>query len=117
MTAKIPACVVPFSKAEFAPRFAYGDMAGVSVVTGNAGDGTRLGSGFVRLRRAEIPWTLRYDEVLFVLEGQVTIRTEGGDLIAGPRDCVWLPNGTELTYLAEDALVFYAIEPANWAEE
>lgn len=116
MTSKTPARVTSLSTADFLPRFEYGEMAQVSVVTGQAGDGTRLGSGFVRLKDAEIPWTIRYDEVILVIEGQLTIRTTDGDLVAGPMECIWLPDGTELTYIADEALVFYAIEPANWAE-
>lgn len=116
MTGKAPARVAPLAKAEFIPRFEYGDMAQVSVVTGQPADGTRLGSGFVRMKNAEIPWTIKYDEVILVLDGQLTIRTADGDLTAGPMECIWLPDGTELTYIAEDALMFYAIEPANWAE-
>ncbi len=116
MTSKAPARVASLSKAAFVPRFEYGEMAQVSVVTGKDGDGTRLGSGFVRMKDAEIPWTIRYDEVILVLEGALTIRTAEGDLVAGPMECIWLPDGTELTYIAEHALLFYAIEPANWAE-
>ena len=116
MTGKAPARVASLSVAEFTPRFEYGHMAQVAVVTGTGDDGTRLGSGFVRLKDAEIPWTVQYDEVILVLEGKMTVRTKEGDLTAGPKDCIWLPNGTELTYIATSALVFYAIEPANWAE-
>ena len=68
------------------------------------------------VKSAEIPWTIKYDEVILVLDGQLTIRTADSDLTAGPMECIWLPDGTELTYIAEDALMFYAIEPANWAE-
>ncbi len=117
MSRKAPASVVSLSAAKFTPRFDYGRMAEVSVVTGTGGDGTRLGSGFVRMSDAEIPWTIQYDEVILVLEGQLTVRTRNGDLVAGPMECIWLPDGTELTYIAEEALVFYAIEPAIWAEE
>lgn len=116
MNSKAPARVAPLKQAEFLPRFAYGHMAEAAVVTGTDGDGTRLGSGFVRMKDAEIPWTIQYDEVILVLEGQLTVRTAQGDLTAGPMDCIWLPDGTELTYIAEEALMFYAIEPANWAE-
>jgi ethanolamine utilization protein EutQ len=59
---------------------------------------------------------VQYDEVILVLEGEVTVRSDRGELKAGPRDCIWLPKGTALTYSAESALVFYAIQPANWAE-
>ena len=51
-----------------------------------------------------------------VIEGKVTVRTENGDLIAGPLDSIWLPKGTELRYESDSALVFYAIHPSNWAE-
>ena len=116
MTGKTPARVASLATAEFSPRFEYGHMAQSSVITGKCGDGTRLGSGFVRMKKAEIPWTIKYDEVILVLDGQLTVRTADGDLVAGPMECIWLPDGTELTYIAEDALLFYAIEPASWAE-
>ena len=110
-----PARVVKLEDLEFSPRFEYGHMAKVTEVVG-AQDGSLLGTGFGRFTDAEIPWTVQYDEVLLVLEGEVTVRTKTGDLTAGPRDCVWLPSGTELTYIAKNALVFYAIQPTNWAE-
>lgn len=116
MPDKARAQVMPIAAQSFTPRFAYGEMAQVTEVTGT-GQGTKLGTGFGRFTNAEIPWTVQYDEVLLVLEGKVTVRTADGDLTAGPRDCIWLPSGTEVTYIAESALVFYAIEPANWAEE
>lgn len=111
-----PAKVAPFDTLEFAPRFDYGHMASVTQVVG-AGDGTPLGGGFGRFTDAKIPWIVKYDEILLVLEGELTVRTAMGDLVAGPHDTIWLPNGTELTYIAESALVFYAIQPTTWAEE
>ncbi len=106
---------IAFGDLPFQPRFAYGDQAEIAVVTG-AEDGTPLGSGFARFRQAAIPWTVRYDEVLLVLNGRVTVETSDGALELGPRDCAWLPKGTELVYRAQDALVFYAIHPSDWAE-
>ncbi len=116
MPEKTPAKVTRFADLSFTPRFEYGEMAQVTEVTSHT-IGTRLGSGFGRFSNAEIPWTVQYDEVLLVLEGSLTVRTNEGDLTAGPKDTIWLPTGTELTYAAESALVFYAIEPSNWAEE
>ena len=106
---------IVFDALEFAPRFAYGEQAGVVEVTGTR-DGTALGTGFARFTEAEIPWTVRYDEVVLVLDGHLTIRTADGAIEAGPRDCIWLPKDTALTYIADSALVFYAIHPADWAE-
>jgi len=84
-------------------------------VTGT-GDGTVLGTGFARFTKAAIPWTVMYDEVLLVLEGNITVKTPDGDLRAGPYECIWLPKNTDLTYISESALVFYAVHPANWNE-
>ena len=106
---------IRFEELGFTPRFAYGDQAEVVEVSGT-GEGTVLGTGFGRFTDAQIPWTTKYDEVLLVIEGEVIVRTPAGDLHAGPKDCIWLPNGTELTYIAKSALVFYAIHPSTWAE-
>ena len=106
---------IRFDQLGFVPRFAYGDQAAVVEVTGT-GEGTVLGTGFARFTNAEIPWTVKYDEVILVIEGNVTVRTPAGDLEAGPKDCIWLPKDTELTYVSESALVFYALHPSNWAE-
>ena len=65
---------IAFNELPFRPRFAYGEQAEVAVVTGSE-DGTALGSGFARFLRATIPWTVQYDEVLLVLEGEVTVET------------------------------------------
>ncbi len=106
---------IAFSELPFQPRFAYGEQAEVAVVTGSE-DGTALGSGFARFHRATIPWTVHYDEVLLVLEGEVKIETATGAFALGPQDCAWLPKGTELVYRSESALVFYAIHPSDWSK-
>ena len=59
---------------------------------------------------------MHYDEIILVLEGEVTAITDAGKFTAGPKDTIWLPAGTRVTYQAEDALIFYAIQPADWAQ-
>ena len=51
-----------------------------------------------------------------MLEGELTVHANGKSLTAGPFDSIWLPKGTSLEYEAENALIVYAIHPANWAE-
>lgn len=110
-----PPRLVRFRDLDFVPRFEHGDMAELAEVAG-AGDGTELGVGFARLTKARIEWTVRYDEVLIVLAGELTVHAGGKSLTAGPRDSVWLPRDTPLVYEAEEALIAYAIHPADWAE-
>ena len=74
-------------------------------------DGTLLGTGFVRLKKAKIPWTIHYDEVLTVIEGTLKIHANGTVHELVPLDSIWLPNGSELIYEADEALITYAILP------
>ena len=114
-SAKAPPRAVRFEDLDFVPRAEGGDMAQLAHVSGTA-EGTPLGTGFARLTKARIEWTVKYDEVLIVLEGALKVHAEGKVLEAGPRDSIWLPAGTALIYEAEEALVAYALHPADWAE-
>ena len=76
-----------------------------------------LGSGLVRLTSASIPWTIKYDEMIFVVEGSFTVKTDHETFTAHQHDSIWLPAGTRLTYESDNALLFYAIYPADWAPE
>ena len=96
---KSPVRIVAFDELEFAPRFEYGEMAEVAGVCG-ADDGSELGVGWGRLRNARIPWAIRYDEVLTVFEGELRLHTGGEVHELQPRDCIWLPAGTDLVYEA-----------------
>ncbi len=107
--------LLKFADLEFLPRFEYGDMAEVVELCGPA-DGTELGVGYVRLSQAYIPWTIRYDEVLTVIEGNLKLHANNATQELSQRDAIWLPAGTELVYEAETALVLFAIHPSNWSE-
>ena len=104
-----------FPSLTFNPRFEYGDQASAAPISG-ADQLTELGTGFGRLTNANFPWTIKYDEVLLVIEGELTVHTENQQFTAKARDTIWLPKGTSLRYEAREALIFYAIHPANWAE-
>ena len=100
--------------AVFSPRFEYGDQAEVAPLCG-LDDGSLLGVGLVRLSKSSIPWTIKYDELILVLEGTLTVHTENLELVAGSMEAIWLPAGTSLTYSSEQALLLYAIHPTDWA--
>ena len=110
---KSPPKAIRFKDIKFAPRFEYGDVCKIGVVCG--GDlGTELGTGFARMTGARIPWTVKYDEVLTVIEGSLKVHAGGKVHELRARDSMWIPNGTALVYEAEDALVHYAIHPVNF---
>ena len=112
--AKKPPETIGFDAVAFNPRFENGDQCQIgSVVSGEHGG--ELGAGFARLTKAHIPWTIKYDEVLLCVEGELKVHCGGKVHELKPKDCLWLPSGTELVYEADDALVFFAIHPVNWA--
>jgi ethanolamine utilization protein EutQ len=104
-----------FADLAFVPRSEGGDVAWLAEISGSK-ERTELGTGFARLRKARLSWTVRYDEVLVVVEGELTVRVGSNVLVAKPRDSIWLPAGSAVIYEAQDALVIYAIHPADWQE-
>ncbi len=75
-----------------------------------------MAAGFARFDGCQISWTLLYDEVAVVLEGVFRVRTPDGVLEGEKGDVLWLPEGTELQYEGEEAMIFYAVQPGNWKE-
>ena len=110
----VPPRVTRFAALDFKPRFAFPEMCSVVEVAGLA-DRSELSGGFARFTAAQIPWRVQYDELILVLDGTLHVETPAGRLTAGPQDTIWLPKGTEVTYIAEQALVFYSLQPASWA--
>lgn len=110
---KAPLRVEPFQALKFVPRFEYGEMAEVAEICGSK-DSTELGTGFVRLTNAKIPWSIDYDEVLTVIEGVLYLHANGEMHELNRLDSIWLPAGTELIYESESALLSYAVHPMEW---
>ena len=76
-----------------------------------------MGGGIEYLDNTTIDWTVTYDEILFVLEGPLTIAFDNGEHECHTGDIVWLPSGTHLRYIAKSrAAYFYALYPIDWAE-
>ncbi|WP_347140673.1 ethanolamine utilization protein EutQ [Paracoccus sp. SSK6] len=113
---KSPARVNRFAGLDFQPRFAHPDMAEVVEVAGLA-DRSELSGGFARFKDADIPWQVKYDELILVISGTFAVETPEGLLEAGPMDTIWLPAETPVRYISRDALVFYSLQPASWINE
>jgi len=73
-----------------------------------------MGAGIAYFDGATIPWTVLYDEVIVVLEGEFDL-TVGSDIIhAQAGDVIWIPEKSPLVYSGKRAKVFYALYPVNW---
>jgi ethanolamine utilization protein EutQ (cupin superfamily) len=81
---------------------------------------TSLGGGWVHMDGSDElrDWTLKYDEVLFVVRGEAEVEEAGGKkVVAGPGQAILIGEGTTVTYRARgDTLVFFVLNPRDWDE-
>lgn len=80
-----------------------------------SGDGSPVASGYMALDKGEFPWTLTYDEVDVVLEGELVI-TRGQEVVRGlPGDTIFIPKGSSITFGSPSFTRFvYVTFPADW---
>ncbi|WP_422528651.1 ethanolamine utilization acetate kinase EutQ [Serratia fonticola] len=80
-----------------------------------ARDGSSMAAGFMRWEKAFFPWTLNYDEIDMVVEGELHIRHQGETLIGKAGDVVFIPKGSSIEFGTPSHVRFlYVAWPANW---
>jgi ethanolamine utilization protein EutQ len=79
--------------------------------------GSPMAAGLMSLRRGSFPWTLAYDEIEYVIEGELHIGTPQGTVVGRPGDVLWVPKGAAITFGTPSwAKFLYVTYPAQWAE-
>lgn len=74
-----------------------------------------IGGGLAELEACELPWRPNYDEIVTVLEGELTIRHNGEDIVARAGDMVLIRYGAEIVYRTETRATFaWVLYPAHW---
>ena len=79
----------------------------------------RLGAGVMeRKAGAEFPWTLNYDEVEYIIDGTIVLKSEAGNVTAHAGDMTYIPKGTSIHFSTPDYVRFiYVTYPADWANQ
>ena len=86
------------------------------------GDGSPMAAGYMALDATQpgggvFPWTLTYDEVDIVLEGELVITRGDEQVRGGPGDVLFIPKGSAITFgTPHYARFVYVAYPANWSE-
>lgn len=61
------------------------------------------------------PWTLAYEELIFVSSGRLRVHCGDMTITGDPGDVISIPQGIEVVYEGEPhTVVFYALTPSNW---
>jgi len=78
-------------------------------------DGSSVAAGYMALDRGGFPWTLEYDEVDIVLEGELVI-TRGTETVRGNAgDVIYIPKGSSIEFSTPAGVRFvYVTYPADW---
>ncbi len=78
--------------------------------------GSPMAAGFLSMHQGSFPWTLTYDEVQYVVEGELHIGHEHGLIIGKPGDVLYIPKDTTITFGTPNwAKFFYVTYPAEWS--
>jgi len=98
----------------------YCDMGSVNMKIARVVDdpaSSPLGGGFIELKNEGFEWKVLYDEIICVIEGELTIRHKNHNYKAKSGEVLFLQKGVDIEYGAEEyAKFFYAIYPVNWRE-
>jgi ethanolamine utilization protein EutQ len=81
-------------------------------------DRSPMGAGYMSLDKGEMQWTLTYDEIDIVLEGELVI-TRGSEQVRGKTgDVIYIPKGSIITFGTPSWTRFvYVVFPVNWNEK
>ena len=81
-------------------------------------DRSPMGAGYMSLDKGEMEWTLTYDEIDIVLEGELVI-TRGREQVRGKTgDVIYIPKGSSITFGTPNWTRFvYVVFPVNWNEK
>ena len=81
-------------------------------------DRSPMGAGYMSLDQGEMQWTLTYDELDIVLEGELVI-TRGNEQVRGKTgDVIYVPKGSSITFGTPNWTKFvYVVFPVNWNEK
>ncbi len=90
---------------------------GIADIVGSADSNSPMAAGYMGWKNCFFPWTLNYDEINVVLEGELHIRCGGETSIAKAGDVLFIPKGSSIEFGTPSSVRFVFVSyPANWQE-
>ena len=81
-------------------------------------DRSPMGAGYMSLDKGEMEWTLTYDEIDIVLEGELVITRSSEQVRGKTGDVIYIPKGSSITFGTPNWTRFvYVTFPVDWNEK
>jgi ethanolamine utilization protein EutQ len=78
----------------------------------------RLGCGIMEMKESSFEWTLKYDEIDYVIDGTLEIIIGDRKVVGKKGDIILIPKNTAIQFSTPDSCRFmYVVYPANWQEQ
>ncbi|WP_142414323.1 ethanolamine utilization protein [Hathewaya massiliensis] len=78
----------------------------------------RLGCGLMEMEETSFAWTLKYDEVDYIIDGTLEIDIDGRKVVANKGEIIFIPANSSIHFtVPKYARFMYVTYPANWAEQ
>lgn len=78
----------------------------------------RLGCGIMEMDKTSFAWTLKYDEIDYVIDGTLEIDIDGRKVVGNKGDIIYIPKNSSIHFTVPDyARFMYVTYPADWAEQ
>lgn len=75
----------------------------------NSGDGSSMNAGFITIEKCNFDWDVACEELYHVIEGTLTVATQGKVYTANPGDSLFFPKGAKVTFGSPNKMkAFYA---------
>jgi ethanolamine utilization protein EutQ len=93
-----------------------GDRVGIREILGIK-ESPNMSSGFMSMEKSSFDWTLKYDEIDYIVEGVLEFTVNGKTYSGQAGDVFYIPCNSSVTFSAPGKVkFFYVTYPANWAE-
>lgn len=77
----------------------------------------RLGVGVMEIDNDQLEWTLKYDELDYVISGTLEIEVDGRVITANEGEMILIPKNSKIKFKSPNKARFiYVVYPANWAD-
>ncbi|WP_074463625.1 cupin domain-containing protein [Cellulosilyticum sp. I15G10I2] len=78
----------------------------------------RIGCGIMEMDQSHFEWTLNYDEIDYIIEGELEIIINGNTIRGEKGDVIFIPKNSDIIFSSPGfARFLYVVYPANWQQQ